>query len=261
MRIEVFTIFPRAVDEFCAESLVGRARQEGLVDLRVHDLRQWSGDPRRSVDDSPFGGGAGMVLAPGPIFAAVEAAQPVRPLYLLAPAGEQFDQKMAQHLASVGRAGGAAGEGVGSDNRTEPGFSLICGRYEGVDERIAEHLVDGSISVGDFVLAGGEAAALVVIEAVVRLVPGVMGNAQSAEDESFVSGLLEYPHYTRPAVFRGYPVPEVLLSGNHQEVDAWRRAQSLYRTLLRRPDLIERRGGLSDEESRLLERFGFEFRS
>ena len=256
MRIDVFTIFPGAIEQFCSESLVGRSRREGLVDLRVHDLRQWSDDPRRSVDDAPFGGGAGMVLAPGPVFAAVEAADPVRPLYLLAPAGECFDQAMAERLATTGRAGGVGVAGAGPPEGGDPGFSLICGRYEGVDERIAEHLVDGSISVGDFVLAGGEVAALVVIEAVVRLVPGVMGNAESAREESFVSGLLEYPHYTRPASFRGWDVPEILLSGNHPEVDAWRRAQSITRTLRLRPDLIERRGGLSDEEVRLLGRFG-----
>lgn len=239
MRIEVFSIFPASVEQFLAESLVGRARRDGVVDLAVHDLRRWADDPRRSVDDAPFGGGAGMVLAPGPVFAAVEAVDPVRPLYLLSPAGDRFDQVRAQSLAD------------------SPGFSLLCGRYEGIDERIAEHLVDGAISVGDFVLSGGEVAALAVIEAVIRLVPGVMGNPESGAEESFATGLLEYPHYTRPSEFRGWKVPEVLLSGNHQAVAEWRQAMSLLRTLGRRPDLIEKRGGLTEAEMSMLARYGY----
>jgi tRNA (guanine37-N1)-methyltransferase len=168
----------------------------------------------------------------------VEAVQPPRPLLLLDPGGRRFDQAQAMELA-----GGA-------------GFSLLCGRYEGVDERVRAHLVDGEVSIGDYVLAGGEAAALVIIEAVTRLVPGVMGNEASAGEESFVDGLLEAPHYTRPADFRGWVVPEVLRSGDHGRVARWRRAQSLARTVARRPDLIEARGGLSDEERRLLEELG-----
>ncbi|HXR22219.1 MAG TPA: tRNA (guanosine(37)-N1)-methyltransferase TrmD, partial [Acidimicrobiales bacterium] len=184
--------------------------------------------------------GAGMVLAPEPLFAAVEAAQPVRPLYLLGPGGLRFDQAMARELAAG------------------PGFSLLCGRYEGVDERVAEHLVDGELSIGDFVLAGGEAAAAVVVEAVARLVPGVMGNVASTDEESFTEGLLEYPQYTRPAEFRGWPVPEVLLSGHHSRVAEWRKASALARTLERRPDLIAARGGISPEEEALLARWGFD---
>jgi tRNA (guanine37-N1)-methyltransferase len=191
----------------------------------------------RSVDDSPFGGGAGMVLTPEPIFAAVEAADPPRPLLYLSPAGRRFDQAWARQLA--------AGDG----------FSLLCGRYEGVDERVREHLVDGELSVGDYVLGGGEVAAMVVLEAVGRLVPGVMGNETSAEDESFSDGLLEYPHYTRPADFRGWAVPEVLRSGDHGAVARWRRAQALARTRRERPDLIEARGGLSAEDEALLAEF------
>jgi tRNA (guanine37-N1)-methyltransferase len=210
------------------------------LDLHIHDLRAAAGDPRRSVDDAPFGGGAGMVLAPGPVFASVERADPPRPLYLLGPRGRRFDQAMAQWLAQA-------------EDRDSQGFSLICGRYEGVDERVAEHLVDGELSVGDYVLAGGEAAAIVVIEAVSRLLPGVMGNETSAQDESFVSGLLEYPQYTRPAVFRGWAVPEVLRGGDHGRVARWRRAMALRRTLAERPDLIAARGGLSTEERGLLE--------
>ena len=199
------------------------------------------GPPARtaSVDDAPFGGGAGMVLGPEPVFAAVEAvaAGPEglpRPLFLLGPSGRRFDQRMAEELAAL------------------DGFSLLCGRYEGVDQRVAEHLVDGELSVGDFVLAGGEPAALVVIEAVARLVPGVLGNDESAGDESFTRGLLEYPQYTRPADFRGWEVPTVLRSGDHGRVAQWRRGEALVRTLTRRPDLVEARGGLSDDEVKLL---------
>jgi tRNA (guanine37-N1)-methyltransferase len=238
LRIEILTIFPEAVRSFCETSILGRGQRQGLLDLRVHDLRSAAQDPHRSVDDAPFGGGAGMVLAPGPVFAAVELLEPVRPLYLMSPCGRRFDQAAAEELVAGG------------------GFSLLCGRYEGVDQRIADHLVDGELSVGDFVLAGGEVAALAVVEATARLVPGVLGNEASAGEESFAAGLLEYPQYTRPAQFRGWAVPEVLLSGDHGKVARWRRAQSLRRTLDRRPDLIETRGGLSDDERRLLEELG-----
>ena len=237
MRIDVFTIFPQLLDTWLDASLIGKARRGGILDLRVHDLRSGSGDPHRSVDDSPFGGGAGMVLAPEPVFRAVEAAAPPRPLLLLGPAGRRFDQAMARALAD-----GA-------------GFSLLCGRYEGVDQRIADHLVDGEISIGDFVLAGGEAAALVIVEAVSRLVPGVMGNRSSADEESFTDGLLEYPHYTRPADFRGWTVPEVLRSGDHARVARWRRAQALARTRDRRPDLMAARGGLDPSDAAVLAEF------
>jgi tRNA (guanine37-N1)-methyltransferase len=176
-----------------------------------------------------------MVLAPDPVFRAVEAVEPQRPLFLLDPGGRRFDQTMAGELAST------------------PGFSLLCGRYEGVDERVRAHLVDGELSIGDYVLAGGEAAAFVVVEAVTRLVPGVMGNELSAGEESFVDGLLEAPHYTRPADYRGWVVPEILRSGDHGRVARWRRAQAMARTLAKRPDLIEARGGLTDEEAGLVE--------
>ncbi len=248
LRIDVFTIFPEVVDGYCDVSIVGRARRDGIVDLRVHDLRSGASDPHRTVDDAPFGGGAGMVLAPEPAFAAVELVDPPRPLYLLAPGGRRFDQRLATELA-----------GTPSQETGLPfaGFSLLCGRYEGVDERIARHLVDGELSIGDFVLAGGELAALVVIEATVRLVPGVLGNAASAGDESFTTGLLEYPQYTRPASFRGWDVPEVLRTGDHGRVDRWRRAAALWRTLELRPDLIEARGGLASDEVRLLVKHGY----
>ena len=246
--VDVFTIFPEVVDSYCTSSIVGRARRDGLVDLRVHDLRDGATDPHRSVDDAPFGGGAGMVLAPEPIFAAVELVDPARPLYLLAPGGRRFDQSVAAELAGLGRQ---------AEDSEPPSFSLLCGRYEGVDQRIADHLADGEISVGDFVLAGGELAALVVVEATVRLVPGVLGNDASAEDESFTTGLLEYPQYTRPADFRGWEVPEVLRGGDHGRVERWRRAAALWRTLELRPDLVEARGGLSPDEVRLLAEHGY----
>ena len=181
-----------------------------------------------------------MVMTPEPIFAAVEATAPPRPLLMLGPAGRPFDQAMAAELADGG------------------GFSLLCGRYEAIDARVRDHLVDGEVSLGDFVLAGGEVAALAIIEATARLVPGVMGNATSALEESHSDGLLEYPHYTRPAEFRGWEVPEVLRSGDHARVARWRRAQALARTLADRPDLIDARGGLSGADRSLLAEFGFE---
>lgn len=233
-RIDIFTIFPDLVETMASASIIGRARTAGTLDVRVHDLRMAATDRHRSVDDAPFGGGAGMVMMPQPLFDAVEAVEPARPLYCLSPAGRRFDQAMAGELAS------------GS------GFSMLCGRYEGVDERVCEHLVDGELSVGDVVLSGGEAAALVVLEAVGRCVPGVLANEASTSEESFSEGLLEYPQYTRPAEFRDWPVPEVLLSGDHGRVARWRRAQSLARTIERRPDLIEARGGLGAEERKLL---------
>ncbi|HEY3241474.1 MAG TPA: tRNA (guanosine(37)-N1)-methyltransferase TrmD [Acidimicrobiia bacterium] len=234
MRIDVFTIFPGYFEGPLLESLLGKARARGVIDVRLHDPRDWTTDPHRVVDDAPFGGGAGMVMMPGPLFAAVESVSPPRPLYLLSAAGRRFDQKLAAELA-------------GGD-----GFSLLCGRYEGVDQRVADHLCDGELSVGDYVLAGGEAAAVVVIEAVARLVPEVMGNESSAGEESFTAGLLEYPQYTRPADFRGLAVPEVLRSGDHARVARWRRAQALRRTRERRPDLLAGHD-LTPEEVRLLE--------
>ena len=241
MRVDVLTIFPEMVKPWTEASLIGKAARDGLLDLRVHDLRSGTDDPHRSVDDAPFGGGAGMVLMPEPIFTVVEREQPPRPLLMLGPGGRRFDQRWAEELSAT------------------DGFSLLCGRYEGVDQRVGDHLVDGEMSIGDYVLAGGEVAALVVLEAVCRLVPGVMGNESSAGDESFgPSGLLEYPQYTRPASFRGWDVPEVLRSGDHARVDRWRRAQALVRTHSRRPDLMEKRGGLSDQERGLLDEFGLE---
>ena len=236
MRIDVFTLFPAMVDDFCSASLLGKARSAHMVDVRCHNIRDFATDVHRTVDDTPFGGGAGMLMRPEPIFDAVEHIKPPRPLLLLGPGGEKFDQRMAQSLAQL------------------DGFSLLCGRYEGVDHRVRAHLVDAEISVGDVVLAGGEVAACLVIEAVTRLVPGVMGNDVSPVTESFGgSGLLEEPQFTRPGDFRGWPVPEVLRSGDHAKIERWRRAQALWRTVQARPDLIEARGGLTEEEKLLLE--------
>ncbi|MGZ0184977.1 MAG: tRNA (guanosine(37)-N1)-methyltransferase TrmD [Acidimicrobiales bacterium] len=237
LRVDVLTLFPGIVVHYAAESILGRASSSGHLDLRVHDLRLATSDVHRTVDDSPFGGGAGMVLMPEPVFAAVEAVEPPRPLILMGPAGRRFDQSVAVELAAL------------------DGFSLLCGRYEGVDERIRTGLCDDEISLGDFVLAGGELAALVVIEAVARLRPGVLGNATSPEEESFSEGLLEYPHFTRPADFRGMEVPEVLRSGDHARVARWRRASSLARTMQLRPDMMAARGGLSEKDTDLLEEF------
>lgn len=238
MRIDVFTLFPAMVDEFCSASLLGKARAGGLLDLRTHDPRDQATDVHRTVDDAPFGGGAGMLMRPEPVFAAVEAADPPRPLLLLGPGGRRFDQATAIELADAG------------------GFSLLCGRYEGVDHRIREHLVDSEVSVGDIVLAGGEVAACLIIEAVTRLVPGVMGNVDSPVTESFgARGLLEEPQYTRPAEFRGWAVPEILRGGDHARIERWRHAQALHRTLAARPDLIDARGGITPVEARLLEEF------
>lgn len=237
MRIDVFTIFPQMVSAFADQSLIGKAQASGVLDIRVHDIRAHTDDPHRTVDDSPFGGGPGMVMMAGPIARCVEAADPPRPLIYLSPAGRRFDQALARGLAEAG------------------GFSLLCGRYEGVDERVREHLIDDELSLGDYVLSGGEVAAMVVLEAVGRLVPGVMGNDESATDESFSDGLLEHPHYTRPAELRGWTVPEVLRSGDHARVERWRRAQSLARTIRWRPDLIEARGGLTEADEALLAEF------
>ncbi len=238
MRIDVFTLFPGLVDGFCSDSLLGKARHNGLLDLRLHDPREQTTDVHGTVDDAPFGGGAGMLMKPEPLFEAVEAADPPRPLYLLGPGGHRFDQPMAAELAA------------------SEGFSLLCGRYEGVDHRVREHLVDGEISVGDVVLNGGEVAACLVIEAVTRLLPGALGNADSPVTESFgPTGLLEEPHYTRPADYRGWPVPDVLRSGDHGRIARWRRAQALHRTIAARPDLIDARGGITDDERALLEEF------
>ena len=239
LRVDVFTIFPELIEHYASASILGRAQELGLLEVTGCDLRDGATDARRTVDDTPFGGGAGMVLMPEPLYAAVEAREaavgPARPLIALVPQGPRFDQTAAERLAGL------------------ESFSLLCGRYEGIDQRVLDDLCDEQISVGDMVLAGGELAALVVIEATARLLPGVLGNDASATEESFQGGLLEHPQWTKPASFRGMDVPEVLRSGDHARVAAWRRRRSLEATIERRPDMIEARGGLTDEEKALLE--------
>ncbi len=240
LRIDVFTIFPGMIDDFASVGVVGRGVEADLVNVSSHDLRMTTTDLHRTIDDQPFGGGAGMVMKAAPLFEAVETVEPPRPLLLLSPGGRTFDQAMAAELAGSG------------------GFSLLCGRYEGVDQRVVDHLVDDEVSIGDVILAGGEVGAMLMIEATARLVPGVLGNAESTTDESFADGLLEYPHYTRPADFRGWKVPEVLRGGDHARVARWRVAAAIDRTIRLRPDLVEARGGVSDGDLRLLEEFGFD---
>jgi tRNA (guanine37-N1)-methyltransferase len=238
MRIDVITIFPDLVDGPLRTSIMGRAVEAGLVEFGVHDLREHGIGRHRSVDDEPYGGGAGMVMRPEPLFAAVEPLRDAgAQVILMDPAGEPLTDPLARELATI------------------PHLALVCGRYEGFDERVRT-LVDREISIGDYVLTGGELPALVLIDAVVRLVPGVIAEA-SHEGDSFASGLLEHPQYTRPEVFRDLPVPSILRSGHHAEVDRWRRREALRRTLERRPDLLD--GALlNDEDRRLLDQLGRE---
>jgi tRNA (guanine37-N1)-methyltransferase len=243
---EVFTLFPEVFEPYLQISILQRARQRGLVEVRLHNIRDWATDRHHITDDEPYGGGGGMVMKPEPIFAAVEAtlgAPPKCPLILLTPQGRLFTQAIAGELALGGL------ERPGEPRR----LGLLCGRYEGVDERVRQHLVTDEISIGDYVLTGGELAALVVIDAVTRWIPGVLGDPDGALDDSHASGLLEYPHYTRPPVFRSWKVPEVLLSGDHGRIARWRRRQSLLRTWRRRPDLLEK-AQLSDEERELVQK-------
>jgi tRNA (guanine37-N1)-methyltransferase len=224
VRIDVVTIFPGIFESPLRESLLGRAIEGGLVDVRVHDLRDATTDKHRQVDDESYGGGPGMVMKPEPVFAAVEGlGAGERRTLLLSPAGRRLDQALVRELAA------------------EPWLVLICGRYEGVDERVVEGLPAEEVSIGDYVVAGGEVPALVVLEAVTRLVPGVIGREESHEQDSFGhDGLLDHPHYTRPAEFRGMRVPQTLLSGNHAEIERWRREAALEKTRRNRPDLLER---------------------
>ena len=221
----MFTIFPAVVEAPLPGSLLGRAIGAGVLDVRVHDLRQWSVDRHRTVDDAPFGGGPGMVMKPEPFFAAVESLDPDRGrVLLMSPAGRRLDQELVRALSS------------------EPHLTILCGRYEGVDERVVDGLPAEGISIGDYVLSGGELPALVLIEAVTRLVPGVIGKEASHEQDSFsAGGLLDHPHYTRPQEFRGMAVPEILVSGNHGEVDRWRRDAAIEKTRRNRPDLTNDR--------------------
>jgi tRNA (guanine37-N1)-methyltransferase len=238
MRIDILTLFPQMFDGLLNCSIIGRAIEHGLVDIKLHDIRAYTYDKHHIVDDYPYGGGAGMVLKPEPIFEAVDDINGELGLssvstILLSPQGRLFNQEIACKLAGYRN------------------LILICGHYEGVDERVAEHLVSDEISIGDYLLSGGEAAAMVVVDCVIRLLPGVLGSEASLVEDSHIGGLLEYPQYTRPAVYRGWAVPEVLLSGDHGEIARWRRQQSLFRTAKRRPDLMEK-AVLSREDKRLL---------
>ena len=223
MRFDVFSLFPDVFTPYLEASILQRARQRGLVEVTLHDIRSWTTDRHHVTDDMPYGGGGGMVMKPEPVFTAVESvlgSPPACPVILLTPQGRTLNQKIVTGLAAL------------------PRLALLCGRYEGVDERIRQHLVSDEISIGDYVLTGGELPALILIDAVSRLIPGVLGDPDGAMDNSHASGLLEYPHYTRPPEFRGWEVPEVLLSGNHAQINRWRREQSLLRTLRRRPDML-----------------------
>ncbi|MDQ2800750.1 MAG: tRNA (guanosine(37)-N1)-methyltransferase TrmD [Armatimonadota bacterium] len=221
MIIDVVTIFPDMIRPFLEFSIVKRARQAGLVQVQAHDLRDWATDKHRSTDDTPYGGGAGMVMRPEPLFASVESLNPDNDarVVLMTPQGKTFTQGKARELSQAAH------------------LILLCGRYEGFDERVRQHLATEELSVGDYVLTGGELPALIVIDAVTRLLPGVLGSDESAEDDTFSEGLLEYPHYTRPPEFRGQRVPDVLLSGHHAEIARWRRKEQFRRTQARRPDL------------------------
>lgn len=237
-RFDILTLFPEMFESPLNASLLKKARERGLIDIRITDIRDFALNKHRTADDYPYGGGSGMVMKIEPIAGALESLEPLEGalVCLMTPQGEVFNQKIARELAGESR------------------IVLICGHYEGVDERVRERLVQREISLGDFVLTGGELPAMIVVDAVSRLVNGVLGNEQSAEGDSFSSdhGLLEYPQYTRPAEFRGWAVPEVLLSGHHAEIEAWRRKEALKRTCLRRPDLLQK-ARLSDEERDFLE--------
>lgn len=237
MRFDIFTLLPEVFPAYLSASILSKASENQLIDVRVHDIRSYTSDNHHTTDDAPYGGGGGMVMKPEPVFTAVEAVlgtPPLCPVILLTPQGRTFTQQVAQELAVL------------------PRIALICGRYEGFDERIREHLVTDQISMGDYVLTGGELPALSIVDAISRLIPGVLGDPDGANDDSHASGLLEYPHYTRPPVFRGWEVPEVLLSGNHARINRWRRDQALLRTRKLRPDMLAK-ADLNQEDQKFLE--------
>jgi tRNA (guanine37-N1)-methyltransferase len=243
MQFEVFTLLPEVFPPYLESSILQRARQRGLIGVRVHNIRDYTHDKHHTTDDTPYGGGGGMVMKPEPVFEAVESVlgispghvQPAPvPIILLTPQGRVFTQRVAEELSRHER------------------IALLCGRYEGVDERIREHLVTDEISIGDYVLTGGELPALLIIDAVSRLIPGVLGDPTGAQDDSHSMGLLEYPHFTKPSEFRGWKVPEILLSGDHGKIEKWRREQALERTLKKRPDMLEK-AELSEKEQKFVE--------
>jgi len=248
MQFEVFTLLPEIFPPYLDNSIMKRARERGLIDVRVHNIRDYTRDKHHTTDDTPYGGGGGMVMKPEPIFEAIETilglptlsevegqGESNIPIILLTPQGRVFNQSIAKELSQHKR------------------IVLLCGRYEGIDERIREHLVTDEISIGDYVLTGGELPALILIDAIARLLPDVLGDPTGAEDDSHAMGLLEYPHYTRPPEFRGWKVPEELLTGAHAKIDKWRREQALLRTLKKRPDMLEK-AELTKEDKKFLER-------
>jgi tRNA (guanine37-N1)-methyltransferase len=225
MKFDIFTLFPEVFGPYVDASIIKRARAAGFIEVNLHNIRNWATDRHHTTDDTPYGGGGGMVMKPEPIFAAIEeilGKPPEIPVILMTPQGRPFTQSIAKEFSAL------------------PHVAILCGHYEGIDERIREYIVSDEISIGDFVLTGGELPALVVMDAVSRYLPGVLGDPTGAEDDSHASGLLEYPHYTRPPTFRGWQVPEVLLSGNHAEIERWRKEQSIQRTSTRRPDLLRK---------------------
>ncbi|KAF0110224.1 MAG: tRNA (guanine37-N1)-methyltransferase [Chloroflexi bacterium] len=238
MHFDIFTLFPGVIQPYLDSSILQRAQVNKLIQVDLHNIRDWATDRHHVTDDTPYGGGGGMVMKAPPIFDAVEAilgAPPSCPLILMTPQGRPFTTAIARELAVLPRIG------------------LLCGRYEGIDERVREHLVSDQISVGDYVLTGGELPAMILIDAISRFIPGVLGDPDGANDDSFSNGLLEYPHYTRPEDFRGWRVPPELLSGNHAEIARWRREQSLYRTLKHRPELLEN-APLSDSDKKFIKK-------
>jgi tRNA (guanine37-N1)-methyltransferase len=247
MQFDVFTLLPEIFPPYLESSILNRARQKGLIEVRVHNIRDYTHDKHHTTDDTPYGGGGGMVMKPEPVFEAVESVlglaphqtQPKPasniPIILLTPQGRVFNQRVAEELAH------------------HEHIALLCGRYEGVDERIREHLVTDEISIGDYVLTGGELPALMIIDAISRLLPGVLGDPTGAEDDSHSMGLLEYPHYTKPPEFRGWKVPDVLASGNHAKIEQWRREQALTRTFHKRPDMLKK-AELTEKDKKFVER-------
>jgi len=236
MRFDIITIFPDMFGSVFSKGVIKKALDKGLIEVHIHNLRDFTLDKHKQVDDRPFGGSQGMVLKSEPIFAAVEKIKrnEKTPVYLLSPQGRKFDFRLAEELAQ------------------HPQVILICGRYEGVDERVIQYLVTGEISIGDYILTGGEPAAIVVVDGISRFIPHVVGNVESVKSDSFYEGLLEFPQYTRPRNFKGMEVPEVLFSGDHSKIESWRRKKSLKKTWLQRPDLLENRK-LSAEEKKILE--------
>ena len=243
MQFEVFTLLPEVFAPYLESSILLRARQRGLIDVRLHNIRDYAHDKHHTTDDTPYGGGGGMVMKPEPVFEAIETVlgltagqtqPPLVPVILLTPQGRVFNQRIAEELSGHER------------------IALLCGRYEGVDERIREYLVTDEISIGDYVLTGGELPALMIMDAVSRLIPGVLGDPTGAQDDSHSMGLLEYPHYTKPSEFRGWKVPDVLLSGDHAKIEKWRREQALTRTFHKRPDMLEK-AELDEKDKKIVE--------